>query len=172
MIRGKREYMDKTLEQKMKEEEKTSIIIGIVFCTVLCIFMVVAIVDRVIDVNKEGSEISTWLNFGIIVLFICFLVVFIKYILLVCLDSKKGVPENYENIKIKALQVKTKMSLFYGTWRSEAWVENIETGEQFSLKGCGDMKENEIYCLLRAKHSKLFVYEILKTVKTEDGDLS
>ena len=164
--------MDKTLEQKMKEEEKTSIIIGIVFCTVLCIFMVVAIVDRVIDVNKEGSEISTWLNFGIIVLFICFLVVFIKYILLVCLDSKKGVPENYENIKIKALQVKTKISLFYGTWRSEACVENIETGEQFSLKGCGDMKENEIYCLLRAKHSKLFVYEILKTVKTEDGDLS
>lgn len=154
-------YVQKTLEQKIKKEEKTSIIIGIVFCAILCVLLIIAIVNRVIDLNKENGEATTWLNFGIVGLLVCLIVVFVKYILLVLLDSKKGVSENYESTKIKVIQSGTKMNLLYGTWGSEVLVENIETGEQFTLKDCGDMKENETYCLLRAKHSKLFAYELL-----------
>ena len=74
------------------------------------------------------------------------------------LSLKKDNDENYEEIHILVLRAKKGVNLLYKTSYSNAFVENIETCEQFWLEGC-DMKENETYCVLRDKHTKQFAYE-------------
>ena len=163
--------MEDRLKQKIKKEEKISVIIGIAVCAVLCVLIIVSVVNRVIAVGHGNTETTIWLDAGTVGLLICLIVVFVKYILFVCLDSKKNNTENYEIIKIAVLQVKTKIRLLYGTWESSVLVENLETGERFLLKGCGDMKENKTYFMLRAKRSKLFAYEPCNADETvETGD--
>lgn len=152
--------MESRLRQKIRDEQKLSIIIGVVICVILSVLLVILVTNRATEADNENTKTSSWLNFGIIALSIILIVVFTKYILFVLMDSKKDLTDSYESLKIIVLQVSTKMNLLYGTWRTNALVENIETHEQFLLEGCGDMKENKIYCMLRAKHSKLFVYEI------------
>ncbi len=151
--------METRLKQKIKKDEKISIIIGIVVCVILCVMIAILAINRIAEIKSENTKTTTEFSFGIIGLFIILIVVFVKYILLVCINSKKNCTENYEEIKIVVKQVRTNMNLLYGTWSSVVLVENLETGEQFSLEGCGDMKENETYCMLKAKYSNQFVYE-------------
>lgn len=153
--------MEDRLKQKIKEDQKISVIIGIVFCAVLCVMIVILAINRVAEIKSGDTESTTWLSFGIVCLLIGLIVIFAKYILLVCINSKKDCAESHEEIRIVVKEVKTKMSLLYGAWSSNVFVENLETGEQFLLEGCGDMIENETYCMLRAKYSKQFVYEHL-----------
>ena len=74
------------------------------------------------------------------------------------LSLKKDNDENYEEIHILVLRAKKGVNLLYKTSYSNAFVENIETGEQFWLEGC-DMKENKTYRVLRDKRTKQFAYE-------------
>jgi len=152
--------METQLRQKIKDEERVSIIIGSVVCVILSVLIVMIAINRATEVENGNKETSTWLNLGIIGSSIILVIVFAKYILFVVINSKKDATDSYESAKVIVLRVNTKMNLLYGTWRADALVENTETHEQLLLEGCGDMKENEIYCILRAKHSKQFVYEI------------
>ncbi len=151
--------MKEKLKQKIKEDKKISIIIGSIICVILCVLITMLVIERVVEVKNESTEITSWLNFGIICSTVVLVVIFIKDIFIVCVNAKKDSDENYEEIKILVKKVSTRMRLLYGTWQSSVLVENLETGEQFTLEGCGDMKENETYHMLRAINSKQFVYE-------------
>ena len=150
--------MHEKLREKLKKEEKMSIAIGVIFSAIFVVLIALVIMEKIIDVENGDTETAYWLDFGTICMIICLIVVFTKYILFVCLDLKDS-NNNYENIKIVVIQVKTNMSLLYGTWSCEVLAENVGTGEQFSFKGSGDLKEGNTYLALKAKHSKLLVYE-------------
>ena len=154
--------IEKKLKEKIKKDAKFSIIVGIVICIILLGVIIGFIIGRAKEVENGNTETSTWLNFGTVCMIIALSIVFVRQILFPYLDLKQDIAENYETIKIVAIRVRTTFDVIRGTWDSYSLVENIETGEQFNLKDCGDMKENETYIMLRSKRSKQFVYEPLE----------
>ena len=159
--------MEEKLKQKLKEEQRASIISGAVTCAFFCAFIIIAIVMRAHDVKNGNTETKAFLNFGSICLIVIFMVVFVKKILLICLDLTKG-DEKYEKLIVTVVQLK-KGRDFYGNREYHALVENHKTGERFVLLDCGNMEENETYYMLRAKTSKLYAYEKRETDQSVPG---
>lgn len=149
--------MEEKLKQKLKEKQRANIIAGAVTCAILCAFIIMTIATRVNNVQNGNTETRAFLNFGSICLIVILIVVFVKKILLICLDLLKG-DEKYEKLIVTVVQLKNSRD-FYGNREYHALVENHKTGERFALLDCGDMEENETYYMLRAKISKLYAYE-------------
>ena len=148
--------MEEKLKQKIKEKQRASIISGIVTCVILCVLITIVIVERINEVKNGSTETRLLLNFGSTCLIVILIVVFVKKILLVCLDLTKG-NEKYERLIVTVVQLKNSRD-FYGNREYHALVENHKTGERFVILGCDSMEENATYCMLRAKYSKLYAY--------------
>ena len=144
------------LMQEIKKSEKISIIVGSIICIILSILNAVAIIERVKAVNNGETETSAYLSFGVICMIILEIVIFVKSILLVCLDLK-NVTKNYEKKSIIVIQIETKLG-DHITWDYEVLAENTETGERFVFEGSKDMKEGDKYYFVRARHSGFFAY--------------
>lgn len=150
--------LENKMKQAMKKNEISSIIMGVVLCVILGVLLTILIMDRVREVEQGETETKVWLNFGIVVLIVSLVIIFVKYIVLVCMDSKKPDEEKYERINIVVIRVRKWLNL-RGYWEYSVVVENIDTKEQFTIDGVKDLEEDKTYYMLRAKHSKLFVYE-------------
>ena len=147
--------IEEKLKQQIRKDAKAVVIFGVVLCTALLIAIIVSIVSRVKAVKIGNTETTSWLNFGIVVMIIAFVAIFIKYIILVYLDIKG---EKYEKIRLVVISVRKWLNIRRGYWEYNALVENIATKEQFTIEDGKDLEEDKTYYMLRAQHSKLFAY--------------
>ena len=97
--------MEEKLKQKLKEKQRANIIAGAVTCAILCAFIIMTIATRVNNVQNGNTETRAFLNFGSICLIVILIVVFVKKILLICLDLLKG-DEKYEKLIVTVVQLK------------------------------------------------------------------
>ena len=152
--------LEEQLRQKIKSEVKIRVAIGIVGCAVLIALMIVIVINRANEV-ENGTSDSTWSNLGISVVSIISVALFIRNVPLAIMNAKKDLASDHEIVKIVVLRSSMRMSLMFKTWEASALVENLETNEQTELDGCGDLKENERYYMIIAKHTKQVAYQLL-----------
>ena len=149
--------MEERLKKELEKCIKENIKFGNIFGAIAVVAWICWSAYVIITSNTSSRAELVFMSASTVIVAISIIIYFSKHVLTCYKDLKAPESERYESLIIRVIRKKRRLGEGGGL-ESRIVAKNLETGEEIQFVS-EDMKENETYYMLRAKHSKLFVYE-------------